>query len=92
MSRTRQVAAGRDRSWMDRAACADIAVDAFYPEHGGHPAPEALAACSHCPVASQCLEYALAGDEWGIWAGLSEAARRKLGALRPVLLAEQEVA
>lgn len=91
MGRTRQTAPQRPRQWMDRAACIGLPVDAFYRDSGQADAA-ALDACARCPVASQCLEYALAGDEWGIWAGLSEAARRPLGALRPVLLAEQEVA
>ena len=89
MGRSRQIPLPRQRQWMTSAACIGIPVDAFYPEKGGHPGAEALAACCRCPVSRECLEYALAGDEWGIWAGLSEAARRKLGALRPVLRQER---
>lgn len=34
--------------------------------------------CTHCPVVTQCLEYALAYDEFGIWGGMSEYDRRRM--------------
>ena len=43
--------------------------------------------CSHCPVRSLCLEYALANDEkYGVWGGLSRPERLKVLRMnRPVL-------
>jgi len=32
--------------------------------------------CSECPIQAACLEYAVeAGEEWGIWGGLSSRER-----------------
>lgn len=65
--------------WMDRALCAQIGPDLWFPEKGWK-APEARRICRRCPVARECLEYALEADEVldGIWGGLSEPQRRKL--------------
>jgi WhiB family transcriptional regulator, redox-sensing transcriptional regulator len=81
-SALREATAGRQ--WMDRAACQGIDVSAFYPPKGSRPDPEALAACAHCPVAVQCLEYALAtGERYGVWGGVSERRHRDMRASRP---------
>jgi WhiB family redox-sensing transcriptional regulator len=43
----------------------------------------AKAVCGRCPVALQCLRYALAADEpWGIWGGLDRHQRKALTARR----------
>ena len=34
--------------------------------------------CANCPVQMDCLEYAIAADEWGIWGGLDRDQRRTL--------------
>ncbi|MGH9194816.1 MAG: WhiB family transcriptional regulator, partial [Acidimicrobiia bacterium] len=35
--------------------------------------------CTQCPVALECLRYALANrEQFGIWGGTSERERRKL--------------
>lgn len=65
-------------SWMEDADCATTDPDAFFPEQYD----SALAAkkiCQGCPVAAQCLEYALEhGIEYGIWGGVSAGQRKSL--------------
>jgi WhiB family redox-sensing transcriptional regulator len=65
-------------NWRDRAACARIGGDAWFPEVGMSPAA-AKAVCATCPVVAECLEHALSAPEkFGIWGGLSETQRRSL--------------
>ena len=65
--------------WQDRALCAQTDPEAFFPEKGGSTR-EAKKICLGCEVRSECLEYALGHDErFGIWGGLSERERRRLG-------------
>jgi WhiB family redox-sensing transcriptional regulator len=70
------------QSWIDDAPCAEIGGDVFFPEHGT-PVSSARAAkriCARCPVRPECLAYALEHNErYGVWGGLSERERRKLG-------------
>ena len=72
------LAAAADREdWQQRALCAQTDPEAFFPEQGGSTA-EAKAVCARCPVTAECLEHVLVHDErFGVWAGLSEAERRK---------------
>lgn len=64
--------------WHELALCAQTDPEAFFPEKGGSTR-EAKRVCASCPVAAQCLEYALENDErFGIWGGMSERERRRL--------------
>ncbi len=39
---------------------------------------EALEACGKCSVRTECLEYALANQEFGVWGGTTERQRRMM--------------
>lgn len=68
--------------WMDFALCAETDPEAFFPEKGCSTRP-AKKVCESCPVATECLEYALKNDErFGIWGGKSERERRKINEQR----------
>ena len=80
-------------SWRDQAACLGMDTDLFFTKGGTHEAQEAIAVCCQCPVASECLEYALAHEprershRFGIWGGVMppqrfamESARERGGA------------
>jgi WhiB family redox-sensing transcriptional regulator len=68
----------REPSWQDRALCAEVDPDRWFPEKGGSTR-EAKKVCRACEVRAECLEYALEHDErFGIWGGLSERERRRL--------------
>lgn len=71
--------------WMGRAACRDLDPALFFPQRdentdrGDNYAPEARAACAGCPVAAECLMYALNNAErHGLWGGKSPKQRRTI--------------
>lgn len=63
----------RDR-WHDRAACAGMDSDLFFPEVG-QSTSEAKAICEACPVRDACDEWGI-WEKHGIWAGQSEHDRK----------------
>lgn len=76
----------RRADWMERGACHAL-VETIGPEKRnriffptqGESANRAKAICAECPVAAECLEYALDTPErYGIWGGTSEKERRVL--------------
>jgi WhiB family transcriptional regulator, redox-sensing transcriptional regulator len=65
-----------ERRWQDRAACAGLDPDLWFPEPGGDTAT-AKAICAGCPVRWQCYDYAQTRPEkHGIWGGFSARERR----------------
>jgi WhiB family redox-sensing transcriptional regulator len=69
--------------WRHRAACRDEDPELFFPIGNSGPAllqiEQAKAVCRRCPVASECLTWALdTGQDSGVWGGLSEDERRAL--------------
>lgn len=71
--------AAEDRDdWQDRALCAEVGDDFWFPEKGGS-VKEPKRVCAQCPVAAECLEYALEHDiRFGVWGGLSERERHRI--------------
>lgn len=68
-----------DTRWQERAACIGLPSEVFFPENKRHVLLGARRVCDACPVKSECLEHALAQNEWhGIWGGLSVDQRREL--------------
>ncbi|MFE5309733.1 WhiB family transcriptional regulator [Isoptericola sp. NPDC056605] len=67
-----------------QALCAQVGYgDIWFPDKGGSTR-EAKQICAECPIATRCLEVALAnGERHGIWGGVSERDRRKLAQGRP---------
>lgn len=64
--------------WMDQAVCAQTDPDRFFPEKNESAEP-AKRVCRTCPVAGECLEFALANREpFGVWGSLSTTERKKL--------------
>lgn len=66
--------------WMRDAACTDVDPDMFFPNRGDHyTAKKAREVCAGCPVAGDCLDYAMRTEQMlGVWGGLTERERRKL--------------
>jgi WhiB family redox-sensing transcriptional regulator len=85
---------GLDESWRERAACRGVSVELFYPsghQTGALPYAAALACCAVCPVAADCLAYAMAVEQTtrerhGAWGGHTP---RQRTALARRLAAEQ---
>jgi WhiB family redox-sensing transcriptional regulator len=69
--------------WRHRAACKREDPELFYPVGtSGAALPriaEAKSVCRRCPVAADCLDFALSsGQDSGVWGGMSEDERRAL--------------
>lgn len=77
-------------SWAEKwqgALCAEIGGDLWLPEKTeSHHAAAAKKICASCPIAEQCLEYALehelTRDHTGIWAGTNGRTRQRILARR----------
>ena len=67
-----------DENWKKRAACTGKPYDWFYTDPQGDYG-RGRAVCTHCPVQSDCLTYALEiGDEQGLWGGMSPTQRDRI--------------
>jgi WhiB family redox-sensing transcriptional regulator len=73
-------------AWTERALCAQVGGDIWFPEKGDNVGP-AKKICRSCEVRAQCLTYALENEEQsGVWVGLTERelrAERHRGGTRP---------
>lgn len=71
-----------ESGWMDDAACRGEPPDDWFPEGSEWerraPTQRAKAVCARCPVAQDCLDYAMANHLVGIWGGRDDKERRRL--------------
>ncbi len=67
--------------------CTMLSTEAFYPDDEDpvvkmrktQKAKEALKPlCDSCALSAPCLEWAIVNNEYGIWAGTTEADRKRL--------------
>jgi WhiB family redox-sensing transcriptional regulator len=71
-------------NWMINALCCDAAnPELWFPitetGPGAAQVAEAKAECARCPVADECLAFALtAGLDYGVFGGTSASERREL--------------
>ena len=80
MSLKQGVAMGTE--WMADGKCREYPAGTFFPRDG-IGVIRAQKICATCPVAAQCLEYALANHvDHGVWGGKSERERRRLARSR----------
>lgn len=76
-------------SWQDRALCAEVDPDLFFPARGGdHVTPARV--CFRCEVRQECLDYAMevesrpwVSGRYGTYGGLSAAERARLAGEQP---------
>jgi WhiB family redox-sensing transcriptional regulator len=63
---------------MSEGKCRELSPEIFFPSDGiGVQVAQRI--CAECPVAEQCLEYALAERvDHGVWGGKSERERRRI--------------
>jgi WhiB family redox-sensing transcriptional regulator len=74
-------ASARD-AWQQAGACRHAPGVNFYPETEREARP-AKRICLLCPVRQICLETALRnGERYGVWGGLTERERLRLGRRR----------
>jgi len=85
---TAKIPADRLDLWQPLGRCFASGDDRFLLEDSGQrwPDPDVALSCALCPVAVQCLAYALANEsdegELGIWGGTTPYQRRQLKADR----------
>src|SRR3954451_3510452 len=70
-------------NWRTASACRDLDSNLFFPAGETGPAAiqiaQAKSICAQCPVANECLEFALAThQDYGIWGGTTEDERRQI--------------
>jgi WhiB family redox-sensing transcriptional regulator len=53
-------------NWQSNGLCRQVDTDMFFPS-SGESAAYARRVCAACEVRRECLEYALAHDERGVW-------------------------
>jgi WhiB family transcriptional regulator, redox-sensing transcriptional regulator len=64
--------------WQTQARCREYDPELFFAA-GSRSEHRAKAICGRCPVADQCLTFAVeSGVEFGVWGGLSGRERRTL--------------
>ena len=72
------------RDWKQYAACAGMDPGLFYAKSNTHEGQAALKICSSCPVANECLKYALEFEYWaggkpaGIYGGFTPTQRNAM--------------
>lgn len=80
MTLTLQPATAGGASWRDKAACRTADLYIFFPDPGDVVGVErARQVCDGCPVASECLSYAVSTNQTeGVWGGTTPGERRRL--------------
>lgn len=63
--------------WRHLAACRDVDPEVFFPLGS---AEQAKTVCRSCPVAAECLVWALEHGATGVWGGTTEDERRAMRA------------
>jgi WhiB family redox-sensing transcriptional regulator len=71
------VYAWRTPKWYKQAACRGKSSDLFFEESVRSLVLEGKSYCFRCPVRVECLEFAIARDEIGVWGGMTTAERRR---------------
>lgn len=65
-------------NWHLLAACRDADPELFFPTRG-EESGAAREYCARCPVAEECLAYAMrTPDLQGVWAGTSQRQRERM--------------
>ena len=82
-SKMKEIRLARDtdapsRAWAKDAACRESTLDFFPGERDWGPIREAKSVCEPCKVRSECLAYAIANNEDGIWGGTTALERRRM--------------
>lgn len=69
----------RETEWMERALCAQVDPELFFPDAGSY-IKRAQAVCDACPVRAECLQYGTFDNPsvHGIYGGATDRPRRKL--------------
>jgi WhiB family redox-sensing transcriptional regulator len=81
-----------ETDFFEDAACQGADTSVFFPVSDTY-AGEAKAICATCPVAEQCLEYAVATHQSdGVWGGMTALERHRLVRRRQRVAREERAA
>ena len=63
-----------------KAACSKVSTELFFPTgtHIEGAVKQAKKICSGCPIAVECLTWAIANEDFGIWGGTTPSERKEL--------------
>jgi len=79
-----------DYRWQDDAICRGVPLNLFFPERGEPVTSVIKDLCTECPVRTDCLEYALHHERYGVWGGLTEDQRQKIRRERNIVVVTPE--
>lgn len=69
--------------WRDSALCRQVDPELWFPEKGGDNGTAAKSVCAVCPVAAECLEFAVVTWQCaGVWGGKTYRELAKIRAAR----------
>lgn len=74
--------------WRREAACRGVPTAEYFTNDNGRVgvSPEVVARCSRCPVREECLEWAVAHEEYGFWGGTTARERARMRSRRGISL------
>jgi WhiB family redox-sensing transcriptional regulator len=76
---------------FENPLCAEVDTELFFPEKGEYSqATKAKEICRRCPHLSECLEWAIPNERFGIWGATNERERDRMRT--KLKIGEEEVA
>lgn len=85
----------REPRAFESPLCAQSGGDFWFPEPGLGSTSEALYArsiCDQCVHQSECAEWGINNERYGIWGGLSEFQRKQIRRQRNIVIKEERSA
>lgn len=78
---------------FENPLCSEVDTELFFPDIGQNDQSAiAKKICKKCPHVTECLEWALSNERFGIWGASSERDRRYLRAKLNIKLREENIA
>ena len=69
---------------FDDPSCASVGVELFYRDpdsmesNSVNEQQQVISVCKECPCRSECAEWGIAKERWGIWGGLTPRDRDRI--------------
>jgi WhiB family transcriptional regulator, redox-sensing transcriptional regulator len=87
----------REPRFYENPACATVGGDFWFPENDAtsrNTTEVAIAKsiCRRCPHKTECAEWGIQNENFGIWGGLNEGQRRLVRRQRRIIIKGGEVA
>jgi WhiB family redox-sensing transcriptional regulator len=76
---------------FENPLCSEVDTELFFPENGEQfQAATAKSVCKRCPHITECFEWALHNESFGIWGASSPRDRKRLRAKLKIKLRREE--